>query len=149
MIPLRKESSGSPNTPQEVEQGIILMPPLFLLMMFNPQKVKNMVTSIPILAAVVAIMNAAIALSKSPLNTTMVNFSFSAMTISYKIDSYIKVIFYPCSPGVIVPLFSVDLSGKADKMDAFLPRHKKDSIFHLLSIPCLVSYRFSWLHNLR
>src|SRR4030043_1989423 len=26
MIPLRKESSGSPNTPQEVEQGIILMP---------------------------------------------------------------------------------------------------------------------------
>jgi hypothetical protein len=52
------------------------------LMTFNPQKVKNIVTSIPMLAAVVAMMKLARALSKSPLKTTMVTFSFSVIVLS-------------------------------------------------------------------
>src|SRR3989304_2083968 len=54
-----------------------VMPPSFLLRIFSPQKVKNMVTSIPMLAPVVAMIKAARALSNSPLKTTMVSFSFS------------------------------------------------------------------------
>ena len=39
---------------------------------FRPQKVKNIVTSLPMAAAPLAMMNAAIALSKSSLKTTRV-----------------------------------------------------------------------------
>ena len=39
---------------------------------FSPQNVKNIVTFLPIVAAPLAIINDAIALSKSPLNTTIV-----------------------------------------------------------------------------
>jgi hypothetical protein len=44
-------------------------------MVFNPQKVKNIVTFIPIAAAPVAMMKAAIARSRSPLRSTMVTLS--------------------------------------------------------------------------
>src|SRR5690606_7771515 len=40
--------------------------------MFKPQNVKNIVTSLPMAAAPLAIMKLAIALSKSPLKTIMV-----------------------------------------------------------------------------
>ena len=39
---------------------------------FNPQKVKNIVTSSPMAAAPLAMMNAAMTLSKSPLKTMTV-----------------------------------------------------------------------------
>src|SRR3989338_3763632 len=51
----------------------------FLRRTFSPQKVKNMLTSMPIEAAVVAKMNAASTLSKSPEKTTILNFSFSML----------------------------------------------------------------------
>ena len=44
---------------------------VFFLMACRPQKVKNMVTSIPEAAAPVAMMKAAIRRSMSPLNTTI------------------------------------------------------------------------------
>jgi hypothetical protein len=44
-------------------------------MVFNPQKVKNIVTCMPMAAAPVAIIKAAIARSKSPLSSTIVTFS--------------------------------------------------------------------------
>ena len=47
---------------------------------FNPQNVKNIVTSLPIDAAPVAMINEAIALSRSPLNTTIVAPFFSFTT---------------------------------------------------------------------
>ncbi|MNN21619.1 hypothetical protein D3C81_1349480 [compost metagenome] len=40
-------------------------------MTFNPQKVKNIVTFFPLAAAPLAIIKDAIALSKSPLKTTI------------------------------------------------------------------------------
>jgi len=40
--------------------------------MFSPQKVKNIVTFLPLDAAPLAMIKEAIALSKSPLNTTIV-----------------------------------------------------------------------------
>jgi hypothetical protein len=46
------------------------------LRIFKPQKVKNIATSIPLAAAVVARVNAAIALSISPENRIMVILSF-------------------------------------------------------------------------
>jgi hypothetical protein len=66
---------------------LLLMPPSFLLMIFSPQKVKNMVTSIPILAPVVASIKADNARSSSPLKTTMVSFSFSAICYPIKVIS--------------------------------------------------------------
>src|SRR5690625_3356779 len=48
------------------------------LMTLSPQNVKNMVTSLPMLFAPVAMMNEASALSRSPLNTTIVAPSFVA-----------------------------------------------------------------------
>ncbi|MPN53329.1 hypothetical protein SDC9_200993 [bioreactor metagenome] len=48
------------------------------LKMFNPQKVKNIVTFLPIEAAPLAIIKDAIALSKSPLKTTIVLLSLGS-----------------------------------------------------------------------
>src|SRR5689334_21094960 len=67
--------------------GLFPAAPLPLRRQFIPQKVKNIVTSIPMAAAPVAMMKASIVLSISPLNTSRVAFSgASDMTLSFLDD---------------------------------------------------------------
>ena len=80
-----------------------------LLSILSPQKVKNSVTFLPIEAAPLAIIKAAIALSKSPLKTTMVLLSFAITSDATNLFTLFNVLFFLIK-AQIMPLSLVRLT---------------------------------------
>jgi len=119
------------------------------LKIFNPQKVKNIVTFFPIAAAPLAIIKEAIALSKSPLNTTMVLLSFSDISLiptetlfTFLQPFFITAIIKPLSfliskSSLLVLLHQAFTSGKNPGSEAFTFSISPSSIYPIVEFTCI------------
>src|SRR5690606_4442674 len=74
------------------------------LIIFNPQKVKNIVTSLPIALAPLAIIKEAIALSKSPLN--IIKFLPSFIGAISSVDSFLDLLPFSIMATYLSSVFS-------------------------------------------